>query len=268
MQKVTFKLRAVLWFLKRPRLYPELFRRVVPRLLGRSRSPDTRQEAECWCEERAMSTSEAVAKITGSPMCGTVREKFKDVFVTAEEVYRTCPIGGEIGGAANLDLLYWLAEYLEAENVIETGVAYGWSSLAILLSLTKRSNVLLVSTDMPYVNRNYDKYVGCVVPAEFKSHWRIINRADRDALPKALKEFQIIDMCHYDSDKSYAGRMWAYPRLWKALKLGGCFISDDIGDNLAFRDFCSQVNVDPIIIRTLDAAGVKYVGILVKSNVG
>jgi len=201
-------------------------------------------------------------------MHGAVRENFKDIFAAAEDVYRMCPIESELGGAANLDLLYWLAEYLEAEKIVETGVAYGWSSLAILLSLTKRNNTLLVSTNMPYIGRNYDKYVGCVVPDEFKSHHKIIKRADRDALPRVLKELQTIDMCHYDSDKSYTGRMWAYPRLWKALKLGGCFISDDIGDNLAFRDFCDQVNVDPIIVRTPEVERVKYVGILVKSSFG
>ena len=37
-----------------------------------------------------------------------------------------------------------------------------------------------------------------------------------------------IDLCHYDSHKDYDARMWAYPRLWAALRSGGIFISDDI----------------------------------------
>lgn len=197
-------------------------------------------------------------------MCESVRERFEKVFAAAEEICRTCPV--KMGGAGNLNLLYWITEYLEAENVIETGVGYGWSSLAMLLSLVKRDNALLVSTDMPYVNRNNDEYAGCVVPVELKLHWRLVNRADRDALPKVLKEFQNIDMCHYDSDKSYEGRMWAYPRLWQALRSGGCFISDDIGDNLAFHDFCSQIKEEPVIVTTPTATGVKYAGVLVKDS--
>ena len=47
-----------------------------------------------------------------------------------------------------------------------------------------------------------------------------------------------LDLCHYDSDKSYYGRRWAYPKLWEALKTGGIFISDDIQDNWAFKEFC------------------------------
>lgn len=57
--------------------------------------------------------------------------------------------------------------------------------------------------------------------------------------------------------------MWAYRRLWDALRTGGYFISDDIGDNVAFRDFAKSVGVEPIIVRSDD----KHVGILVKDTV-
>ena len=67
-------------------------------------------------------------------------------------------------------------------------------------------------------------------------------------------------MCHYDSDKSYEGRMWAYPLLWGALEIGGIFMSDDIGDNLAFRDFARQVAAEPIVA-SFDG---KYVGVLLR----
>ena len=45
-----------------------------------------------------------------------------------------------------------------------------------------------------------------------------------------------IDLCHYDSDKSWWGRAYAF-LLWKALKPGGLFISDDIQDNMFFAEF-------------------------------
>jgi len=265
-QKFTTYIMAVVWFLKRPQLCPQLFRMIKATISNMFHPSDTRQEAESWCRQQAVSTAEAIEQITGSAMVQTVREKFKDVFAKAEEARRACPV--TMGGAGDLDLLYWIAEYLQAKSVIETGVAYGWSSLALLLSLVNRGdNTLLISTDMPYINRNKDRYVGCVVPAEFKSHWRIISLADREALPKALKTLERIDMCHYDSDKSYSGRMWAYPRLWQALKPGGCFISDDIGDNVAFRDLCSQVNAGPIVVALAKTNNkTKYAGILIKKG--
>jgi hypothetical protein len=67
-------------------------------------------------------------------------------------------------------------------------------------------------------------------------------------------------LCHYDSDKSYAGRKWTYPQLWAALRPGGIFISDDIGDNMGFRDFAQSINIDPIVVQSNE----RFVGILLK----
>ena len=260
----AFRLKAVLWYLKRPRLYSQLVRKIASKLFL-TKLPDTRKEAEHWCREQAITSSDAIAKITGKAMAESIQEKYKDVFAAAEAASRKCPV--KMGGPGDLNILYWIAEHLQARNVVETGVAYGWSSLAILLSISKRKDSLLVSTDMPYPNLNNDKYVGCIIPAELKPHWHIIPLADRDALPKALKKFHQIDICHYDSDKSYKGRLWAYSRLWNALRPGGCFISDDISDNLGFRDFCNQIDTNPIIIQTPTATGLKYVGILIKKQI-
>ena len=261
--RTRVRIETILWYLKRPSLYRDFFRKVVAELFGRS-NLDTREHAVQWCKERAISVSEAIAKITGAPMGQSVKNKFKAEFLASTKRAKECP--AEMGGAGDLDLLYWIAEHLKAEKVVETGVAYGWSSLALLLSLVKRKGARLISTDKPYVNRNNDKYVGCVVPTESRSQWQILSGADRDVLPKALEKFKPIDMCHYDSDKSYEGRMWTYPRLWKSLRSGGCFISDDIGDNTAFKDFFSHVDVPLIIVRTTASLGVKYVGLAIKGT--
>ena len=45
------------------------------------------------------------------------------------------------------------------------------------------------------------------------------------------------DFIHYDSDKSYEGRMKNYKLIWSMLNKKGCFVSDDISDNSAFFDF-------------------------------
>jgi predicted O-methyltransferase YrrM len=254
------RVRIAWWFLNRPKLYPYFFYLVAKRLSLRSRRRDTRGEAESWCAARAVDTSSAIAQITGSPMPISMREKFHDVFVVADRRAAACPV--EMGGAGNLDLLYWLAEHCAAREIVETGVAFGWSSLALLLSLETRPDSRLLSTDMPYPTRYNERYIGCVVPDELRAHWRIIDRADRQAIPRALKQMGAIDMCHYDSDKSYEGRIWAYGRLWDALRPGGLFVSDDVGDNLAFRDFAERVGLDSIVVRSEG----KYGGILIKPS--
>ncbi|MCP5115727.1 MAG: class I SAM-dependent methyltransferase, partial [bacterium] len=132
--------------------------------------------------------------------------------------------------------------------------------LAILLALQHRDEALLISTDRPYPRFGSEAHVGCVVPEALREKWRIIDRADRQALPRALKLMPEVDLCHYDSDKSYDGRMWASPRLWRALRPGGFFVSDDIEDNQAFRDFAAREGVEPLVVSWSG----HFVGVLVK----
>ena len=69
-----------------------------------------------------------------------------------------------------------------------------------------------------------------------------------------------IDLCHYDSDKSWWGRNFAYPILWKALNPNGLFISDDIQDNLYFSNF---VEKNFLKFAVVEFEG-KYIGLIRK----
>jgi hypothetical protein len=226
----------------------------------------TREVSEHWCKAQAISTQEAIKEVTGQSYYLPIREKFNQIFSVSDQIARNCNI--RMGGAANLDLLYYLSEHVKARNALETGVSYGWSSLAILLSISTRNYSLLTSTDMPYPIKDSDKYLGCVVPENLKSYWKIIKLADRDGIPLALSNLKVIDICHYDSNKSYKERQWAYPLLWNALRQGGCFISDDIGDNVAFHDFCHALKLEPLVIETprRNPKLKKYTGLLIKPN--
>ena len=225
---------------------------------------DSYREAQHWCEKRAVDTHEALAKITGSSDYESVRNKYSSVFEYADKKKEACPV--EMGGRGDLNILYHTAEHVEAKKVVETGVAHGWSALALLLSLDQRSDARLVSTDMPYIGRNNEPYVGHVVPRPLRARWQVIRRADREALPKALDQIGTPDLCHYDSDKTYEGRIWAYPLLWRALRKGGALISDDVGDNTAFRDFCASIKRDPVVVRKSAEGDTKndYVGVATK----
>jgi len=166
-----------------------------------------------------------------------------------------------MGGAGALELIYYSCEFTNAQNVLETGVAYGWSSFAALLSLHQR-NGNLYSSDMPYLGQDGDQFVGYIVPNNLKMNWKLFRFADRESLPKIFKENEIFDVVHYDSDKAYEGMSWAYHQLFSHLRNGGVFISDDINDNSAFQDFCDKMKIDPTIV---DFEG-KFVGIFIKNQ--
>jgi len=246
-------LKSLLGYLARPRLYPELCRKLYKNIFNRKSAAKGKQEAEIWCAKRAVSQEEAIIKLTKSDYF--VYKDFPEILKNAKQIEENTPV--KMGGAGALDLIYALCEYTQAKNMLETGVAYGWSSLAGLLSLHKR-NGTLYSSDMPYMGKNNDQYVGCVVPENLHKYWKLFRFADRESLPKIFKIQNSFEVAHYDSDKTYTGRMWAYPLIWEKISAGGFFISDDIGDNSAFMDWTIQNNLTPTII-SFDE---KFIGVI------
>lgn len=244
-------------YLIRPHLYPELARKIHKNLFDRKSAFKGKEAAEDWCQKNAVSQEEAITVNLGMANYEKIEDQFQEEFAFAKNAEENCPV--KMGGAGALDLIYCLSEYTHAKSILETGVAYGWSSLAALLSLQHR-NGTLYSSDMPYLGKDNDQYVGCVVPEQLKKNWKLFRFADKESLPKIFKEQHSFDFMHYDSDKSYNGRMWAYLILWDKLRKGGVLMSDDVGDNAAFMDYCIQNNLQPVIVG-FDG---KYAGFIIK----
>ena len=139
-------------------------------------------------------------------------------------------------------------------------VAYGRSSLALLLAIQNHEEAVLYSVDLPYLDRQSDEWVGVAVPESLRSRWQLRRAADRQGLPWALRRAQPVDLGHYDSDKTAAGRAFGYGAMWRAMRTGGVLVSDDVGDNLAFRRFAESVGRTPVIV----SWGGKYQGLLMK----
>lgn len=258
MNKVTEVIKILFAYLVRPHLYPELGRKIIKNTFQRGSATKGKSEAENWCADLAISQDEAIKLITGKEDFVRIETQFKDILEQAKKTESRVPV--KMGGAGALDLIFNLCEFTDAKNALETGVAYGWSSLAALLSLSKR-NGTLYSSDMPYLGKDNDVYVGSIVPENLKTNWQLFRYADRESLPKIFKEQNEFDFVHYDSDKTYNGRTWAYSILWEKLRNGGIFMSDDIADNAAFMDYCIQNNRSPVIVE-FDG---KYAGIIVKN---
>lgn len=258
---VSRGVRKYLPYLHRPALWPEIARRLRQRIQRDSNEGERRDQqrmaAQHWCQAFGVSR-EAAFDALGLDERSSLVQSHAGIMTRAREAAEACPV--PMGGASDIDLLYQLCEQLQATKVIETGVAFGWSALALLMSLVKRECAHLVSVDLPYMEFRNDRWVGCVVPPDLQARWSLHRMADREGLPRALREHPVIDLAHYDSDKSVKGRGWAYPLLWDALRPGGMLVSDDVGDNLAFRDFSESVVVSPLVFRLHK----KYLGVLVK----
>jgi predicted O-methyltransferase YrrM len=251
------KIKTILWFLKKPQYIPQIFQ-VLKRNKFKEKE-NTYGLAKQWCQANSISKKEALEALEIYSELKHPKDLYPEIYNWAKNQEAICPV--QMGGEGAIDFLYTLVINKKPQKIIETGVAYGWSSLAILLAIQKMEHAKLISNDMPYIKMNNDDFVGCVVPEKLRDNWEIQRLPDVKGIPVALNKFNgIIDMCHYDSDKSYTGRMFAYPLLWNALTKGGIFISDDIQDNVAFKEFVQNLNVKPIIFEHLG----KYVGIVIK----
>jgi predicted O-methyltransferase YrrM len=182
-----------------------------------------------------------------------IKESFKHEFSKAEG--RLSNAAFELGGAANLDLLVSVTSALMPKHVLETGVAHGWSSFAIL---TVTKDAILTSIDLPYLAYNNEKEVGLAVNPGDKNRWKLLRGPDKYYLKKMPK--QHFCFAHYDSDKSFDGMRSSLLAICKLIKPGGLIVVDDIGDTEAYLVVCDILGLEPIIIR--DGEGKKFQGII------
>ena len=149
-----------------------------------------------------------------------------------------------LGGGADYPLLYFLTRYLSPENVLETGVAAGYSSYAILSALQKNGKGTLYSSDFPYFRiKDPERYIGIVVEKNLRKNWNLFIEGDENNLPKIFKIVKKIDIFSYDSDKTYSGRSKTLKKVSKFLTENSVIIMDDIQDNSFFYDYIKENNI-------------------------
>ena len=255
------KLATLRWFMERP----SFWRHAVELGLRKGRAnKDTDTDVDAatqWGRAVAVPVAEALARV-GLLASASAAVPALPAALLDEANALAAKAKVTMGGPGDLDLIYAATMLSKADRVVETGVAYGWSSLAVLAALAGRPNAALVSVDMPYPKAGNEAWVGVAVPQSLRGPWRLVREPDRNGLPKAIAMLGgTTDLCHFDSDKSYWGRQFAFPLMWQSLRPGGIFISDDIQDNLAFKEF---VEAERAVFAVTEAHG-KLVGIARKA---
>lgn len=255
-------LSKLLWIAKRPHYYPEFVNKTLNRI-ELLKEGDAMRTATERVGVVALNENEFLESF-GVAGDDSFQEHHEEDIRLGGRLVSEC--GEVLGGATSLNVMYQLVREWGAKNIIETGVAFGWSTLAFLAATEQVPESRVYSTDFPQL-ASTEENVGLVVPQRLRSRWKLFRGADRCVLPRAIDEMGSVDLCHYDSDKSYSGRMFAYPLLWEALAPGGLFVSDDVNDNLAFLDFCEALDMTPRILRVFQELGPpKYMGFLVKPD--
>lgn len=218
--------------------FPVMLGKLVTRITEHSQEAQ-KDEVLKWCAENAESYEE-FAKGLDKALWDETADVCKKIKVAADKKLES--LGMDMGGGGNYPLLYFFTRYIKAKTVVETGVAAGWSSQSILTALKDNAEGgKLYSSDFPYFRyHNPEELVGYVVDEELKENWTLLIDGDQNNIPEIAKQCGAVDLFHYDSDKSYKGRDFAYETLGAHLHENSIIIFDDIQDNAHFRDFVAR----------------------------
>jgi predicted O-methyltransferase YrrM len=207
-------------------------------------------------------TRDALVNILVSSPLKTLATSQPALFREAQEKVAALPQNLRMGGGADVDILYTLVNSLNPVRVLETGVAHGWSTLALLAG-SQRPDFKLVSVDLPYINSPKEALVGHLVPNQFRNNWVLLRYPDFIGVRIAIKTFGTFDVFHYDSDKSYSGKFRTLNYVFNRMPISGIIIVDDVNDNSAFIDFCELNSLTPMISKL----GNKKIGVVKKIKI-
>lgn len=141
------------------------------------------------------------------------------------------------------EILYALVRITKPKIVIETGVGAGVSSAIILNALERNHEGHLYSIDAGltrFDNIARIKSIGFLVPENLKGRWTLKIGFSREILSPLLKQLGVIDFFFHDSEHTYENMMFEYCASYKALKVSGMLVSDNIEWNNAFDEFCKR----------------------------
>lgn len=145
--------------------------------------------------------------------------------------------------------LYALVRNRRPLTVVETGVAAGISSYAILQALQDNGQGHLYSIDLPDTGLQRPRVLpkgeptGFLVPGSLRKGWTLRMGDSKTELPRLLRELETIDFFIHDSLHEYEHMTFEYRAAWPRIRRGGMLFSDDVDRNDAFQDFCKEVGV-------------------------
>lgn len=144
-------------------------------------------------------------------------------------------------GDTSLAHAVWsVTRHLQPSVVVETGVARGMTSAAILSALRANDGGRLYSIDLPPLTKGWAEQSGVAVEPELKSQWSYVRGSTRRRLPPLLATLDGIDVFVHDSLHTFQTMTFEFQCAWRSLRPGGVIISDDIDDNLAFEAFVAE----------------------------
>jgi hypothetical protein len=177
--------------------------------------------------------------------------------------------GGWDDGDPRLVRVAWcLTRHLRPERVLETGVARGLTTRAVLEALRINGHGRLWSVDLPpLLEHDLARETGAAVRDDLCDRWTLIQGSSRRVLPGLVAELGQIDLFIHDSMHTTRNLRFELERVWPALATGGAALIDDVEKNEATAQFLGDHPRTPFVISASDDDKV-LIGCIVKRDVG
>jgi len=141
------------------------------------------------------------------------------------------------GDAALVRAAWCLTRHLRPQNVVETGVAHGFTSRFVLEALEWNGMGQLSSIDLPPLDPAMQSQIGIAVDEKLDHRWTLIAGSSRRCLPRLLRQLGGIDLFVHDSRHTERNVRFELDRAWAALRAGGAMLIDDVDSNWGFESF-------------------------------
>jgi hypothetical protein len=146
--------------------------------------------------------------------------------------------GWDDGDAALVRAAWCLAHHLRPQVAVETGVARGFTTAAILRALAENDSGHLFSIDLPpLAERRLGSQTGAATLDEDTSRWTLLSGSSRKVLPRLLRDLDCVELFIHDSMHTTRNVTFELEQIWPALANGGAMLVDDLHRNAAFRLF-------------------------------
>jgi len=125
-----------------------------------------------------------------------------------------------------MQAVHVVCRLLTPKIVIETGVAKGFTSAAVLDALEQNGAGELYSVEMPSLYLGYTHQVGQKIPELLRNRWHLELGPSAVVLPRLLSRLESVDVFVYDSASSYDNHFNEIRTILASMRPGGVVISN------------------------------------------
>jgi predicted O-methyltransferase YrrM len=195
---------------------------------------------------------------------GVWRELIDELAGKGLAVGRGSFAGWDDGDEGLVRIAWCLARHLRPRVVVETGVARGLTSAALLRALARNGSGHLWSIDLPpLAEHELSQETGAAVTSRDAARWTLLCGSSRKLLPGLIRSLETVDLFVHDSMHTGRNVDFELRQVWPALAEGGAALVDDVHRNATFGTFAHEHREATSLVSRSDDGGALF-GCLVK----